>query len=144
MPRDTDTSALVDYRGFRSARDNLKPILDTASSGRLVTVARGHDVSAVVSADHLRRYLAATVPSQAQVVSEDDAWVVFIPGLPVAAEAVSFDDAVQELVDALRDYAEDWDDHLRSAPNHRENWGLVHLVRLSDDGQLRDWLLAEQ
>lgn len=46
------------------------------------------------------------------------------------------------MVDALRDYAEEWADRLRLAPNHADNWGLVQIVALSSDEQLRDWLLA--
>jgi hypothetical protein len=65
---------------------------------------------------------------------------VFIPGLPVAADGATFDEAVDEMVEALREYAQDWQDRLLHAPNHRENWGLVQLISLSDDGQLREWL----
>jgi hypothetical protein len=42
----------------------------------------------------------------------------------------------------LRDYAHDWQDHLLNAPNHRGNWGLVQLISLSDDEQLREWLVG--
>lgn len=44
------------------------------------------------------------------------------------------------MVGALREYAEDWQDHLLDAPNHRENSGLVRLISLSDDDRLREWL----
>ncbi|WP_431927398.1 hypothetical protein [Nonomuraea jabiensis] len=47
------------------------------------------------------------------------------------------------MVDALREYAEDWQDRLLDAPNHRENWGLVQLISLSDDDQLREWLVGK-
>lgn len=137
-------SSTTAYDGFTVARTNLKPILDMARSGRLVTVTRGSDVSAVVSAERFRRYLAITVPSSVRVVYEDDACVVFLPGLPIAAEAASFEEAIDEMLDGLRDYADDWDSHLAEAPNHAENWGLVNLIRLSDDAQLRAWLLAER
>jgi hypothetical protein len=65
---------------------------------------------------------------------------MFIPGLPIAADGATFDEAVTEMVDAVREYAQDWQDHLLNAANHRENWGLVQLISLSDDEQLRDWL----
>ena len=130
--------------GFTVARTNLKAILDTARAGRLVTATRGPDVSAVVSAVRLRQFLAATVASRARVVFEDGACVVFIPGLAVAAEASTFEEAITEMLEGLRDYAQDWDSHLADAPNHAENWGMVNLVRLSDDDQLRAWLLADQ
>lgn len=131
------------YAGFREARDHLKPILDTAGSGRMVTVTRGKETSAVVSGEQLRRFLSATVPTRARVVMEDGATAVFIPGVPVAAEATTFDEAIDEMVVVLRDYAEDWEDHLYTVPNHAGNWGLVNLVRLSTDDQLKAWLLGE-
>ena len=34
-------------------------------------------------------------------------------------------------------YAEDWTDHLRTAANHSDNWGLVQLIELSSDDELR-------
>jgi predicted RNase H-like HicB family nuclease len=79
-------------------------------------------------------------PSQAQVVQEAGGWSVFIPGLPVAADGETFEQAITEMVAALRDYAEDWQDHLLHAPNHRDNWGLVQMISLSSDEQLRGWL----
>ncbi len=60
----------------------------------------------------------------------------------MAADGASFDDAIDEMIDALREYAEDWQDHLLDAPNHRDNWGLVQLISLSDDEQLHDWLVG--
>jgi hypothetical protein len=44
------------------------------------------------------------------------------------------------MIDALREYADDWQDHLYNVPNHADNWGLVHLIALSSDDQLREWL----
>lgn len=41
----------------------------------------------------------------AQVIPEAGGWSVFIPGLPVAATGTSFDDAIDEMIDALREYA---------------------------------------
>ena len=113
---------MTSYDGFTVARTNLKPILDTARTGRLVTGTRGQDVSAVVSAGKVREFLAVTVPSRARVIYEDGTCVVFIPGLAVAAEASTFDEAIAEMLDGLRDYAEDGDSHLAGAPNHAENW----------------------
>lgn len=40
---------------------------------------------------------------------------------------------------SLREYAEDWEDHLKDAPNHADAWALVQLVKLSTDDELRDW-----
>ncbi|MCY9785022.1 prevent-host-death protein [Nocardiopsis sp. EMB25] len=135
--------ASVHYDSYTEARTHLKNLLDAAESGRVATVRRESVRTAVVDVERLRHCLATVTPSRAQVVSEAEGWSVFIPGLPVAADGGSFDEALSEMVGALREYAEDWQDHLLDAPNHRENWGLVQLISLSSDGQLRDWLVGE-
>ena len=67
---------------------------------------------------------------------------VFFPGRPVAADGAMFDEAIAEMIQALREYADDWQERLLDSPNHRENWGLVQLISLSDDDQLTDWLVG--
>jgi predicted RNase H-like HicB family nuclease len=79
-------------------------------------------------------------PSGAVVVAEAGGWSVFIPGLPVAADGSTLDEALDEMLDALREYADDWSARLRTAPNHAEQWHVVRLIALSDDDQLRAWL----
>lgn len=133
----------VHFDSYTEARAHLKALLDAAETGRVATVRRESATTAIVAVERLRHYLASVSPSRAQVVSEADGWSIFIPGLPIAADGVSFDEAVTEMIDALREYAEDWQDRLLDAPNHRENWGLVQLISLSDDEQLRDWLVGK-
>ncbi|MCW2642256.1 MAG: hypothetical protein JWP76_4562 [Dactylosporangium sp.] len=62
--------------------------------------------------------------------------------MAAVADGATFDEAIDDLIDALREYAEDWQDRLLDAPNHGNNWGLVQLISLSDDEQLRDWLVG--
>jgi predicted RNase H-like HicB family nuclease len=128
------------YDSYTDARKNLKDLLDAAESGRVATVRRDSVTTAVLDAARLRHFLASVVPSRAQVVQEAGGWSVFIPGLPVAADGATFDDALTDMIDALREYVDDWQDHLLGAVNHRENWGLVQLISLSSDDELRDWL----
>lgn len=132
----------VHFESYTDARSHLKDLLDAAERGRVATIRRDSATSAVVDVARLRHFVASLIPSRAEVVPEADGWSVFIPGLPVAADGETFDAAIMEMVDALREYAEDWQDHLLDAPNHRENWGLVQLISLSDDEQLRDWLVG--
>ncbi|GAB4047942.1 type II toxin-antitoxin system HicB family antitoxin [Catellatospora paridis] len=132
----------VHYDSYTDARTHLKDLLDAADRGRVATVRRDSRTTAFVDRERLRHFLAVVSPSRAQVVAENGGWSVFIPGLPVAADGATFDEALDEMVLALREYAEDWQDHLLDAPNHAGNWGLVQLVSLSDDGQLRDWLVG--
>lgn len=95
---------------------------------------------------HGREQLSAVaeegvLASTAEVVAEAGGWSVFIPGLPVAADGASLDEAVREMVDALREYADDWQDRLHRAPGHREHRELVQLITTSDDQHLAAWLV---
>jgi predicted RNase H-like HicB family nuclease len=134
--------AQVHYDSYTEARNKLKNLLDAAESGQVATVRRDAVTAVVLDAERLRYFLASVVPSRAQVVQEAGGWSVFIPGLPVAADGGTFEEAITEMADALREYAEDWQDHLLQAPNHCGNWGLVQLISLSSDEQLREWLVG--
>jgi predicted RNase H-like HicB family nuclease len=83
---------------------------------------------------------AARTELVAQVVHEGGGWSAFVPGLPVAADGATFEEAIDELARAIREYAEDWHDRLRHAQNHSEKRALVQIVGLSDDTQLNEWL----
>lgn len=132
----------VHYDSYTEARTHLKDLLDAAERGRTATVRRESATAAVVDADRLRRFLAAVSPVRAQVVAEAGGWSVVIPGLPIAADGATFDEAISEVVDALREYAADWQERLAEATNHRDNWALVQLIALSDNDQLHDWLVG--
>jgi predicted RNase H-like HicB family nuclease len=131
----------VVYGSYSQARSHLKDLLDAAERGVPATVLREGSVVAVVDAERLRAGLARLC-RPAEVVAEAGGWSVFIPGVPVAADGATLDEALDEMVDALREYAIDWQDHLREAGNHRESWALVQLIALSSDAQLRDWLAS--
>lgn len=133
---------LTRYDSFSFARANFRSLLDTAGSGRIVLIRRAGGAVAVLSEEHVRSLLVSRVGSPVEMVFEDGAWEAFIPGLPLAAEATSPEVAVDELILALREYAEDWHDHLGRADNHAENWPLVELVGISDDDQLRAWAVG--
>ena len=61
-------------------------------------------------------------------VEENDGWSIFLPGLPIAADGQTLDEALDDTVRALRDYTQAWTERLRLAPNHSDNWGLVQLI----------------
>lgn len=132
------------FGSYTAARTHLRTLLDTAHTGRVTTMTREHETYSVVDAEVLRRQLDRLQPSGAAVVAEGGGWVAFLPGLPIHGDGDTLDEALDDLIDALRDYAEDWNDRLLEAPNHRNNWSLVQLVELSTDEQLRDWVLAGQ
>lgn len=72
--------------------------------------------------------------------TEGGGWTLQLPGVPVHGEGEIFDDAVTNLIAALRQYAKDWNENLSEDPAHAENQATVKLVdRVTDDG-LRTWL----
>lgn len=133
----------VHYDSFTEARAHLKNLLDAAGRGRLATVRREATTAVVLDAERLRTFLAAATAACAQVVAEAGGWSVFVPGIPVGADGATFGEAIDEMIDALREYAADWQERLLDVANHRENWAVVALVGLSDDDQLREWLTGE-
>lgn len=132
----------VAFPNARAGRDHFRDLLDAAEQGLPATVTRDRRTLAVLDAERLRGYLAATHPSGAQVVPENGGWSVVLPGQPIAADGSTFDEAIAETVLALRDYGAAWTGRLRTAPNHEQNWFLVQLITLSTDEQLADWLTA--
>jgi predicted RNase H-like HicB family nuclease len=136
--------SIAHYDSYSDARAHFKDLLDAAERGRVATVRRDAGLTAVVDVERFRSLLARLNPSRAQVVAEGGGWSVFIAGLPVAADGATFEEAIDEMIDALREYADDWQERLLNAPNHRANWGLVQLISLSDDDQLRQWLVGPQ
>ncbi|MET8877699.1 hypothetical protein [Nocardia sp. NPDC004604] len=84
----------VHYDSYTEARAHLKDLLDAAGQGRVATARRDAEYAAVVDAERLRYALAMLCPSTAEAVAENDGWSVFLPGLPIAADGASFDEAV--------------------------------------------------
>ena len=75
-----------------------------------------------------------------EAVAEGGGWSVFLPGTPVAADGVDLDEAAEEFASALREYAGDWIERLRFAPNHAQHWPLVRFVSQSSDASLTGWV----
>ncbi len=135
-------SQLRHFESYTSARQNFRAVLDAARAGYVTTVARDTERYLVVPAQQLRAELAELRPAKAEVLSEGGGWAVVVPGLPVHGDGETFDGALEDAIVALREYAQDWNERLRVAPNHAQHRAVVELVELSTDDQLRDWLLG--
>lgn len=129
------------FSNYTSARTNLRGVLDAAHAGLVTTVVRDGERYVVLDAEVLREELSHLLRSRAVVVAEGGGWSALVPGVPVHGDAATFEEAIADLIQALREYAEDWNEDLHTAPNHRQHRALVELVELSSDEQLRDWLL---
>ncbi len=131
------------FDSYTSARTNFRDLLDAARAGYVTTLERERERYTVVDGDVLREQLAVLLPSHAVVAAEGGRWAAFLPGLPLSGEGDDLDAALDDLIEALREYAADWNERLRTAPNHRGNWALATLVELSADDQLKGWLLSD-
>ena len=131
------------FNSVTEGRTNLRKLLDAAAHGVPAGLRREHAGFAIIDAIRLRRLLELH-SGHAEVIPEADGWSILIPGMPIAADGATLTKATEEMVDALREYAADWIDHLRAAPNHADNWWLVQLVELSSDEELAEWLTAGQ
>lgn len=117
-------------------------MLDAARRGVVTTIDRDRERYVLVTAEQQRSDLASLRLARAQVVAEGGGWAIVLPGLPVHGDGSSFDEAIDDAIEALREYAEDWNDRLHAVPNHARHRVVVELVELSTDEQLREWLLA--
>ncbi|ACV08420.1 hypothetical protein Jden_0757 [Jonesia denitrificans DSM 20603] len=123
------------------ARSAMSDVLNQARQARTPIIERGAEHYAVTEKASLLSFLNHTVEARPQVILEDGAYVLIIPGLPFASEATTIDEAVDNLMLDLREYAQDWKDVYSAAPNHVENWGLVTLISLLSDNELKEWLI---
>lgn len=130
----------VDYESVSAARENFAAIFDAAIRGRAVTIRRGEQTVAITSADRLRAHLFQALAARAEVDFEDGRWIVVLADWPFVSEGNTVDEAIADLIVSLREYAQDWDERLRIAPNHEQNWALVQLVNLSTDEELLEWV----
>jgi len=131
----------VTFLSYTETRNRLKEVLDTADGGVPVGVER-HGRRVVVMDTALLSELLAASPRlrRPEAVAEGGGWSVFLPGTPVAADGADLDEASEEFIVALREYAEDWVERLRFAPNHAQHWPLVHFASLSSDADLTRWV----
>ena len=95
--------AAAHFDTYTAGRTHFAELLDAAREGRPATVRRDTARVAVVDVERLRAILAASPQWRAQVVAEAGGFSVFVPGVPVAADGPTFDDAITDMIDALRE-----------------------------------------
>lgn len=137
-------SQLLEYRTISAARKAIGEIYNTAERHIAVAITREDDAPvAVIRQDHLKEALQALCPLEPQVRFSPDGKVsIWLNGLPVSGQGESFEEAGDELIDSLRDYAKTWVEDLREYPNHKHRWNVVNLVLLSNDDELRTFLFG--
>lgn len=121
-----------------AVRHQWRRHLDRAAAQLPVTFSRGDEQFTVVSTPLLQSALRRSVPAPV-VVAEDDGWSVFLDGYPLAADGRDLDEAIDDFVVAVTDYADAWVDRLHAVPNHEHGALLVQLVVTSSPDELRTW-----
>jgi hypothetical protein len=112
--------------------------MDRAESGGVAVLRRNYTM-VLVERDVLDSALAAQHPFDVKVSFSDGQTSMWIEGVAVHGVGDSYDEAEEDFLDALVDYAEAWVSELRFAPNHKANAGLVERVLMfaGDRDELR-------
>lgn len=128
--------SVAEYK-ISEAREKISAIYDRAALGGVTVISKGSDrLMAAVPVDRLAQALALVAPLAAQVSFSEHGVAAWLPNLPVHAQGVDLDQAVDNLAEALVEYADLWESQLRSAPNHEGNWAMVARARLLNHDQL--------
>ena len=104
------------FASYTEARQQFRAVLDAASQGFVTTIDCDNQRFLVVSGERQREDLAGLRPANGAVVAEGGGWAVILPGLPVHGDGESFDEAIDDTLVALREYAEDWNVRLPTVP----------------------------
>ncbi len=128
-------SQTLSYAKITDARAAMADIYDSAERNFIVDITREDDAPiAVIRKDSLVALLRAKCALEPKVHFSDGGPVsIWLEGLPISAQGDSLEAAEIELIRSLRDFSQTWLDDLHEYPNHRDNWALPALVRLTDD-----------
>lgn len=139
-------SRTLSYAKITDARAAISDIYDSVERNLVVDITREDDAPvAVIRKDSLISLLQAKCNLEPKVHFSDIGYVsIWLEGLPISAQADSLENAEFELIAALRDFSETWLEDLREYPNHRGNWALPTLVRLSSDEELRKLVFGNE
>ena len=135
----------MQFLTYTESRRRLREVLDAAEAGKPTGIERRGSRVALVERDRLQGLLAESWRlGRPEAVAEAGGWSVFLPGTPIAAAGGDLDEAVEEFIEALREYAEDWEERLRLATNHEHLWPLVLFASMSTDAEIASWVHGGQ
>lgn len=135
----------MQFLTYSETRRRLREVLDAAEAGKAAGIERRGSRVALVERDRLHCLLADSWRlGRPEAVAEAGGWSMFLPGTPIAADGADLDEAVEEFIEALREYAQDWEERLRLTPNHEHLWPLVLFVSMSSDAEIASWVHGGQ
>ena len=115
--------------GSKDARAHLPALLDAAIRGDVAVVRRGEPV-VMVRRDLYDAALGPQAPFDVLTSIHNGEVALWLATVPVQATGSTWQEAEDNFLDALVDYAALWAEELRHAPNHTQNAGLVRRVSM--------------
>ena len=113
----------------RTARDHMKDVLDAAESGGTAVITRNRPVAAV-DAGTLEELLAKEAPFEILSSVTDEQIAFWLADGLVHGVGADLEEATNDFLDALLDYAQSWFEDLSRAPNHAHNRLLLLRIAL--------------
>lgn len=118
------------------ARRRLPTLLERARSGEWQILGRrGRPEAVIAGAAEIDDLLSSAYRFHPELVVGDDIVGAWLPELETHATGATLDEALAELADVMIEYAEDWQDHLRLAANHRRRAGYVRRIQLAGEAE---------
>jgi len=116
------------------ARRQLPALLDKARSGEWQLIGRrGRSEVVLANVADLDELLCTVYRFHPEVDFAEQGVGIWLPELETHGVGAGIDDALDDLADAMVEYAADWVDHLRHAVNHRPRAGYVRRIQLAGD-----------
>lgn len=116
------------------ARAQLPTLLEKVRSGRWQLIGRrGRPEVVVAEAGEMEALLAPIFRFRPEVDIDEGDVGIYLYELDVHGVGGTLDEALADLAQAMLEYAEDWVDHLRHAPNHSQRAGYVRRIEIAGD-----------
>ena len=124
------------YLQFTQAKARLSSVFDLLEQGRGLRVICRHKSSpiALTDGEDLKELLADTHRFTTTMTRAKDGTVsIWLNELDIYGRGASIPEAVDDLMDEIGDYADEWESDLHAAPNHAERSWWVRRVQLAAD-----------
>ena len=116
------------------ARAQLPTLLEKVRHGKWQLIGRrGHVEAVVAAAAEVDALLAPAYSFSPQVFIEPDDVGIYLDEFDVHGVGATLAEAEEDLIDAVLEYVDDWEDHLFATPNHRQRAGYVRRLELAGD-----------
>lgn len=128
---------------FTQAKAQLSSVFDRVEkSGAMVVTREKSAPVAFVREDDLAELLARDFPFTTSMSRSKDGVVsIWLDEFAVYGRGEAIAEAVDDLLDEVEDYVDEWEQGLRDAPNHAERrWWVARVQLAADREALRDVL----